>query len=348
MTMGTLVLLVDDDPDFLRLLSAQLADNGHTALTTTSGFEAMRILISEAPPVVITDWMMPGMNGLELCRAIRRQSGEGVGFTYVIILTAQNRDDYIVEALEAGADDCLAKPVNLKELLARLRAAQRIIHLQEDLEKRNREVQRCNAEMEIMNSSLAAANHKLSILAAHDELTGLINRREAMNRLTEIWSASTRYNEPFACILLDVDHFKKVNDRCGHDAGDLVLRELGDTLRSSARAGEPVARIGGEEFLVLCPRATADAAAVGAERLRRTVQSRPIQAGPTELSVTISAGVAQRTPSTPDFDAVLKAADDALYAAKRAGRNRVFVAAEPGVAIPYAPQTTPLHSSVNA
>ena len=346
--MGTLVLLVDDDPDTLRLLSAHLAENGHMALTATNGIEALRILMSEAPPIVITDWMMPEMDGLELCRAIRRQTGEGIGFTYVIILTAHHMEDHIVEAFDAGADDCLAKPVNFRELLARLRAAQRIIHLQEDLEKRNREVQRCNAEMEIMNASLAAANHKLNILATHDELTGLINRREAMDRLSAMWADSSRRNEPLACILLDIDHFKKVNDRCGHDAGDRVLRELADTLRSATRASEPVARIGGEEFLVLCPRSTADMASVGAERLRRTVESCRIKVRSTELSITVSLGVAQRNTDTPDFDAVLKAADNALYAAKRAGRNRVFIAAEPGLAVPYEPQAQPARSSSNA
>ena len=346
--MGTLVLLVDDDPDTLGLLSAHLAENGHMALTASNGTEAMRILMSEAPPIVITDWIMPEMNGPELCRAIRRQNSEGIGFTYVIVLAAHNMEDHIVGAFDAGADDCLAKPVNLRELLARLRAAQRIIHLHEDLEKRNREVQRCNAEMEIMNAGLAAANHKLSVLANHDELTGLINRREAMNRLSAMWADSSRRSEPLACMLLDIDHFKKVNDHCGHDAGDLVLRALADTLRSATRSSEPVARIGGEEFLVLCPRSTADMAAVGAERLRRTVEGCRIKVPSTELSITVSLGVAQRNTHTTDFEAVLKDADNALYAAKRAGRNRVFIAAEPGVAVPYAPQAQPAHSSSSA
>jgi len=328
--MDKRVLIVDDDPATVRLLSKHLTDGGHTVLTASNGREAMRVLLSEAPPIVITDWAMPEMSGLELCRAIRKH--EGLGFVYVIVLTAQPQDDHIVEAFEAGADDYLSKPVNFKALLARMWAGQRIVQLQEDLEKRNRQVQRFNAQMEIANSELAVANEKLHILATEDELTGLTNRREAMARLADIWALSVRQEVPCSCVLLDIDHFKKVNDTYGHDVGDLVLKEVAGALNRSARRGEMVARIGGEEFLVLCPGSDMEAAACAAERLRRVIEELRIERDDLRIEVTISLGVAHRSASVKDSESLLKTADQALYEAKRSGRNRVCRAREEGSA----------------
>ena len=325
------VLIVDDDPAFLRLLAKYVADAGHEVLCALDGLEAMKLLSEHGPHMVITDWRMPRMDGLELCRAVREC--EAVGFVYLIILTAQGERKRLVEAFEAGADDFLTKPVDRQEFLARLRAGRRMVKLQADLDHRNREVHLANAKMALAARELAAANKKLRILATTDELTGLLNRREAMDRLTQQWASSVRHGEPLSCIVLDIDHFKKFNDTHGHAVGDLVLRETAGAMRRLARTSEDVCRVGGEEFLIICPKSTASQAAAAAERFREAVASHATLHGDVKLTVTISLGVAGRTPVMESPDDLLRAADSALYTAKAEGRNRVRLAEE----LPIAP-----------
>ncbi|UCC31146.1 MAG: diguanylate cyclase, partial [Phycisphaerales bacterium] len=316
------VLVVDDDPSALVLLTRYLTRSGYEVLTAANGVEAIRVLMTEGAPIVITDWVMPEMDGLELCRAIRKH--EGIPFAFVIIVTAyQTADDRLVEAFDAGADDYLCKPYNPKELLARLRAGERVVRLQREVDNRNREVHRHNAEIEIAYRKLAVANERLDRMASTDELTGLVNRREAMVRLGDCWASVERHGGPLACIVLDIDRFKSVNDTYGHAIGDVVLRETAKTLRASARREEAVCRIGGEEFLVICPCSSEPMAAVAAERLRRAVEANAIPHDDLTLCVTVSAGVAQRTANTENPDDLLRAADNALYVAKDAGRNTV-------------------------
>ena len=320
------VLIVDDDADSVALVSRHLSGTGYEVRTASSGDEAIEILASEGAPIVITDWIMPGMSGLDLCRAIRDR--EGIGFAYVIVLTAQTGEDQLVEAFEGGADDFLTKPFNHCELLARIRAGERIIQLRQDLEVRQWEVHRINAEMSIAHTKLAEANEQLNRLATTDELTGLWNRREAMSRLAESWSASVRRQSPLACIALDIDHFKNFNDVYGHAIGDTVLRAVAEALSSTVRSEEPVCRIGGEEFLVLCPDATEAQATIVAERLRKAVEQHVVRVDKLELAVTVSLGVAERTRTMTVPDELLRVADQALYAAKDAGRNRSFRAGD--------------------
>ena len=320
------ILIVDDDPAALKLLERHLVAGGRKVLSATNGTEALRAIVTHAPPIVITDWAMPEMDGLELCRAIRDH--ELIGFIYLIILTAHADKDRIVTAFEAGADDYLTKPFHSKELLARLRAGERIVQLQDDVEKRTREVHRANAEMAIAAGKLEEANELLTRLATTDELTGLLNRREAMRRLDEQWRVSKREQAPLACIGLDIDHFKSFNDTQGHAFGDLVLKETARVLKSTVRAGTSVCRVGGEEFLIICPNTTNEGAVQAAERLRSAVEQHRITDGNTEVGINISLGVAERTGAMSKPDDVLKAADDALYVAKRTGRNRVCVAGE--------------------
>lgn len=314
------VLIVDDDKASLLLLERHLTLSGFEVLKASNGAEAMRTILSEGPPIVITDWVMPELDGMSLCRAVR--SEEGMGFVYLIVLTGHSNEDKLVEAFEAGADDFLVKPCNRKELLARIRAGQRIVRLERDLAQRTREVHLHNAQMAIVND-------RLNRMATTDELTGVLNRRAAMLRLHEDWATAVRAGQPFACVLLDIDHFKKFNDNYGHDVGDLVLRETAKMLQKTTRLGEAVARVGGEEYLVLCPLSTAGMAAKAAERLRTAIAGHLIQHGTQSLAVTISLGVAERVPAMETPDDLLKAADEALYVAKRAGRNRVHVAGTP-------------------
>jgi len=319
------VLIVDDDPLALTLLKRHLTGAGYRVFTAANGAEALRILATEGTPILITDWLMPEMDGLELCRAVRAH--EGIPFVYIIIVTAdQTSDDRLVEAFNASADDFLCKPYKVKELLARLRAGERIVKLQDELNSRSREAHRYNAEIEIVNRKLAVANEELNRMASTDALTGLINQREALTRLADHWAAAQRRGDSLACIALDIDRFKNCNDAYSHAVGDVVLKETAEIMQAAARRGEDVCRIGGEEFLVICPRSTETMTATGAERIRRAVEGNVIRYGDLKLRVTVSAGVAERTASTKNPDDLLRAADKALYAAKDAGRNVVRLA----------------------
>lgn len=325
--MARRVLVVDDDQLFLSLLSHYLKSSGYDVLTATSGNEAMHIILDQAPPLVITDWSMPEMDGIDLCRAIR--GCEEIRFVYLILITAHSDENRLVTAFDAGADDYLSKPFTKRELLARIRAGERIVNLEENLAHKTLQLVRSTAELEVANHQLAQANDQLHRLVTTDDLTGLGNRRAAMAGLSEHWAASSRHATPLACISIDIDHFKRYNDTHGHAVGDIVLVETAKRLNSMTRAEERMYRVGGEEFLVICPNATAEMATVCAERLRSTVASLHIQSQRTAHRVTVSCGVAQRTPAMHSMDDLLKAADDALYTAKRQGRDRVHTAVSP-------------------
>ncbi|HRX86816.1 MAG TPA: diguanylate cyclase [Phycisphaerae bacterium] len=313
------ILLVDDEPQCLQDGAKHLIAAGHEVLTAGNAHDAIRLLMEHGPPILITDWHMPGMTGVQLCRRLRHS--ETVGFLYVIVLTSRPDTRSLVQAFEAGADDFLTKPVNPSELLARLRAAERIIHLQSDLDKRNREVLLANARMSIAARDLEDANNRLRILATTDELTGLLNRREAMNRLGKYWAMGDRHGEPLAVIMVDIDHFKQINDNHGHAVGDLVLRELTQTMRQVSRSTDEVCRIGGEEFLIICPHASMEATVAAAERLRGAVATHTVKHRKSALRLTISLGVAERTATMGSIDDLLHAADEAMYVAKSSGRN---------------------------
>jgi diguanylate cyclase (GGDEF)-like protein len=324
--MNDKVLIVDDDPSMLRLLKKYLNASGYGVLQASNGQEALRIVLAEEPRIVITDWMMPEMDGVELCRKLRQH--EGVRFVYIIIVTAHSDLNRVVEAFEAGADDFLSKPVGRPELMARLRAGEHIARLESDLAKRTREMHRLNAEMAIANEKLAMANDELKRMATTDALTGLTNRREAMNKLDKLWSTGERYGHPFACITLDIDHFKKFNDMHGHATGDTVLREIAAVLRSHVRATDIVCRMGGEEFLVLCPNVGEKGAVKCAEHMRAAVEDHGFSHGGVHLKVTVSLGVAEWMQDMTGPDELLQRADDALYASKAGGRNQVTLADE--------------------
>ena len=318
-------MIVDDDPDSIRLLKGHLVAAGYDVLTASDGQEGLQKLLSESPPLIITDWMMPGMSGVELCRAARGHPD--VDFTYIIVLTGRTGEDCVVEAFDAGADDYLVKPFSQRELLARLRAADRIIRLTEDLRKRDHETHCFNAKLAIVNSRLMTVNARLKQVATTDELTGLLNRRAALTRLTELWAASDRHGWALSCISVDLDHFKTINDTHGHAAGDALLKSVASVLRSSGRTEDVVCRMGGDEFLILCPETTAGTAQAAAERRRKAVAEDRVRFAGLELMTTATFGVAQRTPDHASLDDLLKAADEALYAGKRAGANCVCVAA---------------------
>jgi len=298
------VLVADDDPLPRRLVEASLRAAGYEPVLATDGMETLRILSEpDSPRLVVLDWEMPRLDGVGVCRAIR--SGRQEPYVYVLLLTSNDTQEAIVEGLDAGADDYVIKPCDLGELKARLRAAVRILKLQDDL---------------------VAAREASREQAIRDPLTGLLNRGAVLDALQKECSRSDRIGGPFGVIMIDVDHFKSINDTNGHLVGDGVLREVASRLRGSLRTYDSIGRFGGEEFLVIAPGCGAAAALELAERLRRCVCDAPIVYSGRTLTVTISLGVASGAGS-PARDALLRGADEALYAAKSAGRNRFVIAA---------------------
>ena len=308
------VLLVDDDATTRHMLEGALGDSlGHTVQSAGSGEEALATALQFMPQVVVTDWLMPGMSGIELCRALRATDwGQTI---YIIMLSGIDTRDEATEAFEAGADDFVAKPVDLRTLRARLRAAWRYVHLLDAWETDRAQLRQFAAE-------LAISNRRLSHAAMTDQLTGLPNRRAGMSELEKAWSASGRAAQPMAVLVIDVDHFKRINDSYGHAVGDHVLREVAQTLQQSARREDVVCRLGGEEFLMVCANTDLRAALGAGERLRKLVAALAIKVGGHEIQLSISIGIAAREPSMTDADMLVNAADRALYRAKEGGRNR--------------------------
>ena len=315
------VLAVDDDPVSLKLLVSLLHRSGHEVITASNGREALELYIEKGAQVVITDWMMPEMDGLMLCRQLRR-TDEGRKL-YILLLTGRTEEERIVEAFQAGVDDYIVKPFKPELLAARIQPAIRVIQLQDDYDRQVRAKERLNRQLDI-------EKRKYKMAAITDSLTDLGNRRYAMKRLEKEWANSQRSGTSFAVIMLDIDHFKKVNDRWGHDVGDAVLRATARTIQRVLRRGDTCARMGGEEFLVICPYTdTEEAVATVAERIRETVASTAIECEGFEGSVTISLGAAIYTPAIPSIDALLKVADEAVYEAKNAGRDQVRIGQPP-------------------
>ena len=305
------ILIVDDDPLHSRVLESLLAPSGDTLLKASNGAEALKHLETAHPiGLVIADWMMPEMDGLQLCREVRRRVADR--YIYYILLTSRDHRDDLVAGLDAGADDYLVKPVHASEFHARIRAARRILDLQE---------------------KLLAVQETLRVLALHDALTGLLNRRAIFESLGRELDRSRRQGTPLAVVLLDIDHFKRVNDTQGHLVGDEVLREAGRRMRRTVRSYDSVGRYGGEEFLVVAPGFDGTRALDLAERIRLQFAQDPFPIPGGSLPVTASLGVvALDVGCAPETGAVLAAADEALYRAKHEGRNRTVFGTLPPVA----------------
>jgi diguanylate cyclase (GGDEF)-like protein len=316
---GLRILAVDDDPVSLRLLEHHLVRDGHHVIRAVNGRQALIMALESSPQMVVTDWMMPEMDGLDLCKALRR-TNEGKG-TYLLLLTGREDEDRVVEAFDAGADEYVVKPFNPKILLARVRAGQRMIELREQVERDRQSRERQVAEMAVLNRKLEAA-------AMTDVLTKLPNRRFAMRQLEDEVNIALTAGTPLSAIMIDIDHFKQVNDQFGHDMGDLVLRETASVLRTTVRKGDWVCRLGGEEYLVICSKATLAQAAMTAERIRAAVAEAVIGFG-FDRSVTVSLGVASMECGARNVDELLKTADRRVYAAKAAGRNQVCASDPP-------------------
>lgn len=306
------VLVVDDDVETRALIRRVLEVAGHDVREAREGRRALESVLERPPQLLIVDRDLEQGDGLDLIRSLRQTKiGRGL---YVLILMRAGDDDRLIEAFENGADDFIHKPVNPKILAARLRAAQRVIHLQEELERDREEVRRFAAE-------LAVSNRRLQEMALTDSLTGFPNRRYAMERVGQEWSTASRTRRPLSAMVVDVDEFKRFNDNFGHDTGDAILRQVAQSLKTALRAQDVVARTGGDEFLVICPDTHLDAALACAERVRFAVEAGGHATK--GRKVTVSIGVATREAGMNDAEALVKRADQALYQAKNKGRNRI-------------------------
>jgi two-component system, cell cycle response regulator len=293
------VLVAEDDPVFRLLFQRWLEQWGYKVTLAQDGAAAWRQLQSDhRPRLLLLDWMMPGIDGVEICRRVRALQHES--YSYILVLTTKTNKADTVFALDAGADDYITKPVDPNELRARIQVGRRILHLQDEL-VRSRE--------------------QLRLQATHDALTGLLNRRSALQALTDELSRAERTGRPLGVLMLDLDHFKQVNDVHGHQCGDAVLAEVAGRMVSVLRTYDRVGRYGGEEFLIVLPDCSHDLLGCIAERIRVRIAAKPVITPCAEINVTVSAGGAV-TGDGRDTPAVLiRIADDALYRAKDHGRD---------------------------
>jgi len=296
-------LVVDDSAVYRKLIGDHLRSWGFGVTLAESGSEAWRILEQpNAPKLVLLDWVLPDLDGIELCQRIR-QAGSSSPYIYVILLTSNEGRQNMLQAMRAGADDYLVKPFDELELKARLLVGKRILDLQEQL---------------------VSARESMRHAATHDSLTGLTNRGEILAMLERELERARRERKPVAVILCDVDHFKNVNDTLGHLFGDEALREIGRRLRTQLRVYDGVGRYGGEEFLMVLPSCDLPNALLRADGLREIIAKTPVVCSGEERLITMSMGVAvSACEGKNEVEMLLNQADAGLYKAKENGRNRI-------------------------
>ena len=292
------ILIADDDPVSLLYLQDALQDRGYEVMTASDGKSACDILQRpDAPMLAILDWMMPGMDGIDVCRIIRDTVKER--YIYMIMLTSRSETEFLVAAMNAGADDFISKPFNIEEMQVRVRAGRRI----------------CDLEQE------------LRIKATRDALTGIYNRGAILEILQKEIARHERDKGWISVIFADIDHFKRINDEYGHLAGDAVLLEVARLMGANLRPYDALGRYGGEEFMIVLPGCDANGALVIAERIRAGVADQPIATDFGMIASSLSVGVAAiNGEKMIPLSGLIHIADSALYQAKSKGRNRVQLA----------------------
>jgi len=298
------ILLAEDDPVTRMLMTRFLKNAGYEVDAVANGSEALDKMTKRYYPMLVTDWEMPEMDGIALCKAVRNMQLDG--YVYALLLTARDAKEHIITGLEAGADDYLVKPVHEPELIARLNAGRRILALEH---------------------SLRAANQRNRILSITDALTGAYNRRYLMEQLPREVERCRRYAYPLSVLMCDLDHFKQINDQRGHAAGDDVLQQFAARAQKSIRSNSDwIARYGGEEFLIVLPETAHAAGIFVAEKIRNLIAAAPFTTRAGDAALTASFGVASTGPHGPDLtlkvEALIRAADECLYKSKFEGRDR--------------------------
>lgn len=303
------LLLVEDEPTQLLFMRRLLRRAGYSVETASDGEEALEKIRTGRIQMVVTDWDMPGIDGVTLCRKVREERSGRPGYLYILLLTGHGSTENLVTGLEAGADDYIRKPPNEAELIARLKAEQRIV---------------------LLEQSLRDAKEQIQQLSITDPLLRTFNRRYLNDQLIHEVERARRYGHALAAVMADLDLFKTINDAHGHQVGDDVLRGFVDLAKLSIRqASDWIARYGGEEFVVVLPETNLTGAASTAEKIRASCATTPIRTAAGSLVVTASFGVAQlaapERSCTEAADRLLRDADGALYRSKHEGRNRVTV-----------------------
>jgi len=311
------ILVAEDDPLLREKLVEWLSATGEPVIAAADGEEALRLVNEQHPQVIVSDWVMPKMDGVDLCRAVRAIPQSDI--PHFIMLTAHGEKSRLLDAYTAGVDDFLAKPFDWEELLARVRCGIRSAKMREELHRKADGSQALNAQ-------LASLNSRLERLSITDELTGLFNRRHAMFRVEDQFGWAARHIKPLCVAMIDIDHFKQINDTHGHDAGDAILRRVAALLRNQTRGTDAVCRVGGEEFLIIFASQTIAEVRVCAERCRMAIESQVFAVRDLSIRATISIGLATRLAEMNQFTDLMQDADQALYAAKRAGRNTIRIA----------------------
>jgi len=297
------ILVADDSPVYRKLMEQTLPRDQYSILFAETGKSAIELFKQHRPALVITDWVMPDVTGVEVCRQIRL--GAQDSYTYIIIVTSVSEKENVVESLDAGADDYLTKPFHPKELLARVGVGRRLVDLHQQIDSQNR---------------------LLKELALTDALTGLPNRRAVEDWAKGQLSAAVRHGYSFWVVIADLDNFKAVNDTYGHDAGDTVLKEFAAILKKRVRTSDICGRTGGEEFIMIFTHAEECNVGIIVARILRQLREHEFSFGSKPVQVTASFGIAGfQGKGTPDFSKLMNQADEALYAAKRGGRNRIEV-----------------------
>ncbi len=296
------ILLADHDPGARQLLERTLQRLGHEVVSVADGTEARDALLDPSGPrLAILDWMMPGLDGLAVCRAVRQRKAP---YVYLILLTPPDTDRDVLAGLAAEADDCLTKPLDTRALTARIQSGERIVDFQ---------------------TGLLTTATALRREATHDRLTGLWNRGMVLDYLEREIGRVQRSGEPLTIALADIDQFKRINDTYGHDSGDQVLQETARRMQSALRGVDGVGRYGGEEFLLVLESTDSVGQVDALDRVRLAVSDTPIDISRGRINVTLSVGAAHFHDDGSDLASIISAADQALYRAKAKGRNRIEV-----------------------
>lgn len=301
------ILLVEDSKSQAEVTRELLEKNGYEVDWVEDGKSAIMKARTLPVDIILLDYVLPDINGNEVCRWLKlNEHTKGIP---IIMITTRSSTKDKVSSLEAGADDSLSKPYNEIELNARIYACLRTKALQDELRQKNRQLEEMLARVEL--------------LAITDPLTGLFNRRRCENVLEKEFGKTIRYNSSLSCLMIDIDHFKQVNDEYGHRTGDFVLKEVAEIIKSSSREVDTVARWGGEEFVVLLPQTGKENGESSASRLVKVISEHQFSGVPGK-HITVSIGIASAPdPSIDTGEKLINASDLALYEAKRKGRNRV-------------------------